>query len=225
METTSAVPDLLSFDSWQSMSAGTVSTQSSFAGGGDSTPLPPLVGATIPQPNIDVSISGVRFSLDQSTFEKLRQLPWQLEQGAFSNQVSYSLSTSPELFDILVHHVLFGALPHAMTEHDIEELEVMALSLGLLDLSNHLSVMQPLPRRKLQKQASLTKLSKASSLRSLAALKRWSSVGRLMVKERLMETKKTNKWPVPGESSGMASQRGAAAAVHMHAASATMDLA
>jgi hypothetical protein len=236
MQATSALPDLISFDSWesatQSMSGGTVSTHSSLAGGGDIGNNP--TGVTTAKPNITVSISGVKFSLNQCTFEKLRQLPWQSEGGNCGgplmghnegkDMVSYSLSTSPELFDILVHHVLFGALPHALTEHDIEELEVMALSLGLTDLVNHLLVMQPLPRRKLRKQASFTRLSKASSLRSMAALKRWSSAGRLLVKERLLETKKVNKWAGEvGSSVAAAKTRGTV--VHTHVTSTTTDLA
>ena len=182
------VPDLLSFDSWGSdnlaaLSSTTTSSANSSLAGDEA-------------PNICVSISGVIFSLDMTTFDKLRQLPWQKEEGSRDDAeaVSYSLSTSPELFDALVHHILFGALPHAMSKHDMEELEIMALSLGLSSLAHHVSLAQPLPRRrKSQKQPPpppLPKSSQGSTLRSWAAVKQWSSTGRLKVKNKLMEKKK-----------------------------------
>lgn len=172
--------DLLSFDSWEnetmalSSSTTTVSSSSSMDDG------------------LQVSISGVIFSLDPSTFEKLRKLPWKEEVSASVDDetgASYSLSTSPELFDCLVHHVLFGTLPPSMAEHDMEELEIMALSLGLSDLAQHLSVTQPPQRRrKLLRQASYP-VKRTSALRSWAAVKRWSSTGRLVVQQKVMEKK------------------------------------
>lgn len=142
------VVDLLSFDSWENesttiaMSASTATSQSSSS---DETA------------NVQVSIAGVVFSLDPPTFDKMRKLPWQEVVEEEEGCSSYSLSTSPELFDVLVHHVMFGTLPHALVEHDKEELEIMALSLDLQDLAQHLAVAPPAPRRRrrrLQRQVS-----------------------------------------------------------------------
>ena len=189
------VPDLLSFDSWENetmavMSSTTVSTSPSAASMDD---------------GIHVSISGVLFSLDPPTFDKLRKLPWQTDEATSSSAnddddvdvdcpvASYSLSTSPELFDILVHHVLFGTLPPSMAEHDMEELEIMALSLGLQGLAQHLQVAQPPPRRRSVKKTLNTSANyKVSAVRSWAAVKRWSSAGALVKKAKKKTNKKTN---------------------------------
>lgn len=157
--------------------------------------------------SINVSISGVLFSLDQPTFDKLRKLPWQTDEATSSSAndddddddvdcpvASYSLSTSPELFDILVHHVLFGTLPPSMAEHDMEELEIMALSLGLQGLAQHLQVAQPRPSRRSGKKTLSTSANyKVSAVRSWAAVKRWSSAGALVKKAKNKTKKKTNK--------------------------------
>jgi hypothetical protein len=142
-----------------------------------------------------VSIAGVLFSLDASTFDKIRSLPWQPASAATADKhnksgnsssddddddggIDYSLSTSPELFDVLVHHVLFGSLPSAVrnwTQADQEELEVMALSLDLTTLAEH--IVQPVDggrRRGLLKQG-----GGSSSWRSKAATA-WSSRRRLL---------------------------------------------
>ena len=188
------VPDLLSFDSWENettaMSSTTLSTSPSSASMDDS---------------IHVSISGVIFSLDPATFDKLRKLPWQTEEARPSSDdedddipvASYSLSTSPELFDILLHHVLFGTLPPSMAAHDMEELEIMALSLDLQSLVQHLQVSQPPPRRRLTKAHSCPN-HKVSAVRSWAAVKRWSSTGKLVKKTK--KAKKSKHQPQQDKS-------------------------
>ena len=174
--------DLFSFDSWEN---GTIAMLSS------STTTVSSSSSVSVDDAILVSISGVLFSLDPSTFDKLRQLPWKDEECPSVDDApvaSYSLLTSPEIFDCLLHHILFGTLPSAMPEHDMEELEIMALSLGLSDLAQHLSLTTPPTRRKLLRQASYP-VKRTSALRSLAAVKRWSSTGRLMVQQKISENK------------------------------------
>eukprot|EP00977_Amphora_coffeiformis_P021173 scaffold8927_cov176-Amphora_coffeaeformis.AAC.9 len=198
------VVDLLSFDSWENetmaMSASTTTVTSSSSSSVDE--------------GIRVSISGVLFNLDSSTFDKLRKLPWKEEEISSVDDepvASFSLLTSPEIFDCLIHHVLFGTLPRSMPKHDMEELEVMALSLGLSDLAQHLSVAQPPTRRKLLRQASYP-VKRTSALRSWASVKRWSSTGRLVMPQKVMEKK--NK-----------AQKKAEPPVQTHLSSATRHLA
>jgi hypothetical protein len=145
------IPDLLSFDSWEndtSISASGASSSASSsaeAGRGRTTKQDKGVAMVV------VSIAGVLFSLDAVTFDKIRSLPWQAAATTDhptdddDDHVQYSLSTSPELFDVLVHHVLFGSLPtvaslRRWSEADQEELEIMALSLSLTELAEHMVV-------------------------------------------------------------------------------------
>ena len=182
---TTTVPDLLSFDSWgnetmaMTASSETLSSASSLGGDAD-------------QHDVPVSISGVIFTLDPSTFDKLRKLPWK-PSDAEDESAAFSLSTSPELFDVLVHHVLFGTLPPAMAEHDMEELEIMALSLGLQSLAQHVSNSQPTQRRSFLRRQTSCPMHKTSAVRSWASMKRWSSTGRLVVQKKMETAQKRSK--------------------------------
>jgi hypothetical protein len=116
------------------------------------------------EPTIQVSVSGVIFSLKTSTFEKLHGLPWTWRQEAPSSHsqgdsfVGYSLGTSPLLFDHLLNHVLFGSLPvlQDLSMVDAEELEPLALLLRLENLQRHLD-------RKLRPHQNFAFLRRSSS--------------------------------------------------------------
>jgi hypothetical protein len=100
-----------------------------------------------PTTTVQVSVSGVIFSLKASTFAQLHGLPWSWRQdpqphnnnndGGF---VGHRLDTSPVLFDLLLNHILFGSLPvlHDLSTVDAEELELLASLLRLEQLRQHL---------------------------------------------------------------------------------------
>jgi hypothetical protein len=116
------------------------------------------------EPTIQVSVSGVIFSLKTSTFEKLHGLPWTWQEAPSSQHsqgdsfVGYSLGTSPLLFDHLLNHVLFGSLPvlQDLSTVDAEELEPLASLLRLENLRRHLD-------RKLRPHQNFAFLRRSSS--------------------------------------------------------------
>lgn len=89
---------------------------------------------------IRVSVMGTPFMIEPHVFETLSRLPWQSD-----HQGSYCLNTSPELFEILLDYLVYHSLPDKMSKNDIEELEPMAIVMGLDDLENHLQIMQKKP--------------------------------------------------------------------------------
>ena len=85
--------------------------------------------------SVSVFISGHSFSLNAHAFQQLKSLPW---KKSSSNQLT--LNTDPNLFEILVHYVLFQQLPNnkTLSVHDKEELEAMASRIGMTELSTHM---------------------------------------------------------------------------------------
>ena len=82
---------------------------------------------------IQVLVAGIPYSVPLSLVPRLSQLPWERNR---------SLPTlCPRLFEIVLHHLLFQALPNLskLPDGDTEELETLALLLDLPDLEKHVT--------------------------------------------------------------------------------------
>lgn len=100
-------------------------------------PAKPIKEPSIPvEQDVRVSVSGVIFKLQPEIFLQLEKLPWQWSR---CNQL-FSLQTSPDLFEIILNHLLYGSIPcvKSLNQADLEELEPMALLLGLTELHEEL---------------------------------------------------------------------------------------
>ena len=75
--------------------------------------------------------------LESHVFDKLRRLPW--EWSASENCLFMSMT--PELFEVILNHLIFGTFPVTLDKTDIEELEPMAIALGLHKLQAHLQML------------------------------------------------------------------------------------
>lgn len=181
------VPDLLSFDSWDFSSSTegistashtttastneecSILTTSSFdtSGFGDaatavmtfplSSPKTKCYNATTTT-TVQVSVSGVIFSLHASIFQRLEKLPWKLvtSDTSVSAVVSgdkvrphFNLDTSPDLFEMILNFLMFAKLPvlSELRTSDVEELELLAAILELHDLQQHLEKKNRVPFR------------------------------------------------------------------------------
>ncbi|GKY95736.1 hypothetical protein MPSEU_000534400 [Mayamaea pseudoterrestris] len=83
---------------------------------------------------IKVSVTGVVFMIESGVFDKLKRLPWDWSD----NDDCLFLQTSPDLFEIVLNHLIFESFPVSLNRADIEELEPMAIVLGLRKLETHL---------------------------------------------------------------------------------------
>jgi hypothetical protein len=173
------IPDLLSFDSWEFSattegfsSASTTKeecslvTTSSFDTSLDSATTYTTTSQTqssITTPTIQVSVSGVIFSVEPSIFERLEKLPWKwsgdnkVAHGRVVNATSganvnpsFDLHTSPVLFEMLLNFLMFGSLPvcSEMSSSDCEELELLTAIVGLNGLHKHLEKKNHAPFRR-----------------------------------------------------------------------------
>jgi len=90
-----------------------------------------------PHKDVTVLVSGTPFNLHPKLFAKMARLPWQLT----SKEGKYSLTTSPDIFEILLNYLLFDILPDSnqLSTAELEELEPMALILELYPLEQHLT--------------------------------------------------------------------------------------
>lgn len=148
-----AVPDLLSFDSWDYstsdeecgslLSTGTAATTPSM----DDETVSSTILTTICHDHsstcskhIHLSVSGVIFSVSPFIFERLEKLPWQWPGNDGASNRFFYLLTSPDIFEMLLNFIMFGSVPSLskMSASDIEELEPMAAVLELYDLQRHL---------------------------------------------------------------------------------------
>jgi hypothetical protein len=118
-----------------------------------------------PSKLVHVSVMGAPFMLEPIVFEKLSRLPWQSNDTGLD---CFSLNTSPELFEVLINHVIYKTLPNNLSQNDIEELEPMAILLGLQVLENHLQLIQKkfkwqqvVPRRHGAKESTKVDANKA----------------------------------------------------------------
>jgi hypothetical protein len=164
-----SVPDLLSFESWDYDST-MVSATSSFSDSASLQTSPSIssdptkfCNHSIHTSNannannanhdpyhsaddIHIQVSGASFTLNPAVFRQLEKLPWSVVRtnNVNGNNVtvttSYSLGTSPDLFEILLNYVLFESLPDIklLSSSDMEELEPMVLILSLTGLHAHL---------------------------------------------------------------------------------------
>jgi hypothetical protein len=108
--------------------ADSLATSPSFDWSASSTALTKLV---------QVSVTGVIFKIDSVVFNKLKRLPWECS----STDNCLFLPTSPDLFEILLNHLIFESFPIVLKKTDIEELEPMAIVLGLHKLESHLTML------------------------------------------------------------------------------------
>ena len=86
---------------------------------------------------VPVSVTGVQFMLESHVFDKLKRLPWEWS----ATETCLFLSMSPELFEIILNHLVFETFPVTLDKTDIEELEPMATALGLYKLQGHLHML------------------------------------------------------------------------------------
>lgn len=133
--------DLLSFDSWEfsaEVTEATVLTEESSLFTVPSVEEGETNTVFFKSGNIQVSVSGVIFSLSASVFEQMDKLPW--KWSGLDKVGIFYLHTSPVLFEMLLNHVTFGTLPVLadLSTADVEELEPLALLLDLHVLRKHL---------------------------------------------------------------------------------------
>jgi hypothetical protein len=132
-----------------------------------------------PEPTtVQVSVSGVIFSLKASTFAQLHGLPWSWRQDPPHNNkndgggfVGHRLDTSPVLFDLLLNHILFGRLPVLpdLSTVDAEELELLASLLRLEKLRQHLDRKLHPPNFAFLRRSSSSNNSSSRSLNDTSA--------------------------------------------------------
>jgi hypothetical protein len=138
-----SVPHMLNLDSWEYDSTIVNSFSDSTIGEGASSSNPCLSNLSMPEDDdvprqqeyVYVIVSGVSFLLQPEIFARLKTLPWNREPN-----LSYSLQTSPVLFEIILNYLLFESLPDCkdLSKHDLEELEPMVMLLELDVLEQHL---------------------------------------------------------------------------------------
>ena len=139
-------PDLLSFDSWDEpgqLTSSVCSASPSFDDCGSVNSLQEgedvRTSSLLPKHPEDrsavhVLVSGHHFSVDQDVFSQLQKLPWQK-----SSDGTPGLRASADMFEIVLNYLVFKTLPdtNSMSPGDKDGLELMALKLGLTELSSH----------------------------------------------------------------------------------------
>ena len=152
--------DLLAFDSWDydaSTASGAASLiTSSFSGEEDLSLSGTGQSSGFNDKNdylLRLSVSGKTFCVEPAVFHKLERLPW--KTAATSPQAAptsnkndldddnyhdFYLRTAPELFEIILSHVLYGSFPDVrqMRTADVEELEPLVMVLELHELQRYL---------------------------------------------------------------------------------------
>ena len=145
-----APPDLISFDSWEESAnnrpplcavsptfTDEYGSVNSFDEENLAVPEISKSGVAVEDKNntVHVVVSGTHFSVDHDVFSKLKNLPWENSPDGSMQ----TLGTSAGLFEIVLNFLLFKTLPDARSISSVEkeELEVMALQLGLTELASH----------------------------------------------------------------------------------------
>ena len=75
--------------------------------------------------------------LESHVFDKLKRLPWEWSAA----ETCLFMSMTPELFEVILNHLIFETFPVTLDKTDIEELEPMAIALGLHKLQAHLQML------------------------------------------------------------------------------------
>jgi hypothetical protein len=158
--------DLLSFESWEydaSTAAGLVT--SSFSGEEDNLSLAGTGHTSAFNNNtsdslLRLNVSGTTFCVEPKVFRLLERLPWKTEESVLIPAASGNdpppddhhhqyhdchLSTAPQLFEIILSHVLYGSFPDVrqLRVADVEELEPLVMILELTSLHRFLQQQEP----------------------------------------------------------------------------------
>ena len=159
--------DLITFDSWDydaSTASGHASLITSSFSGEDLSLSGTGQTSAFNKNSTDyllrLSVSGKSFCVEPKVFQKLERLPWKTEATSpkavhiLSNsnrnvlagdQHDFYLRTAPELFEIILSHVLYGSFPDVrqMRTADVEELEPLVMLLELNELQRYLQQQEP----------------------------------------------------------------------------------
>ena len=94
---------------------------------------------------VRLNVSGTTFCVEPHVFSKLEPLPWTAATHNADDHHDFYLSTAPELFEMILGHVLYGSFPDVrqLRTADVEELEPLVMLLGLQSLQRHLGLYGP----------------------------------------------------------------------------------